>query len=112
MAEYRFERETRTAYSESYSIWDDEKPAGRVDLHYTSGAVYATICLNEGADEDTVQEVIGAVDDELVMTADPYREDLVATVWAGKELGVYSDEDIAGFGDELGEEAEGNGSRP
>jgi hypothetical protein len=29
-----------------------------------------------------------------VMTTDPYREDLVVTVWTGREAGVYSDEDM------------------
>ena len=111
MPDYRFEREARTAYSESYSLWDGDKSAGRVDLHYTHSAVFATICVNEGLDEDGVQEVIGAVDDELVMSADHYREDFVATVWAGKEIGVYSDEDIDLDEDDLLDD-EGNGARP
>jgi hypothetical protein len=112
MPDYRFERETRTAYSESYSLWDGEKAAGRVDLHFTHSAVFATICVNEGLDEDGVQEIIGTVDDELVMSADPYREDFVATVWTGREMGVYSDEDVDDLDDDALLDEEGNGSRP
>jgi hypothetical protein len=114
MPDYRFEREARTAYSESYSVWDGEKASGRVDIHYTPAAVYATICIGEGLNEEQIQEIIGAVDDELVMTADPYRDDFVATVWSGKEIGVYSDDDIDDIDDEFMEDldSEGNGTRP
>lgn len=113
MADYRFEREARTAYSESYSIWDGDRAAGRVDIHFTPSAVHATVCVNEGLEEEGIQEIIGSIDDELVMTADPYREDFVATVYAGKEVGVYSDDDVDfDIDDELLEESEGNGARP
>ncbi|MPZ22212.1 MAG: hypothetical protein GEU28_01400 [Dehalococcoidia bacterium] len=113
MTDYRFEREARTAYSEIYTIWDGDRSAGRVDVHFTPASVYATLCVSEGAEEEAIQEMIGAVDDELVMTADPYREDLVVTVWSGKEAGVYSDEDLGEETlDELDEESEGNGARP
>jgi hypothetical protein len=111
MPDYRFEREARTAYSESYTLWDGDKSAGRVDLHFTPSSVFATICVNEGIDEDGLQEIIGAVDDELVMSADPYREDFVATVWTGREMGVYSDEDVDDLEADLLDD-EGNGSRP
>ena len=38
------------------------------------------------------------------MTTDPYREDLVVTVWTGREAGVYSDEDMDDDEDDLDDE--------
>lgn len=91
---YRFEREARTPYSEVYVIEDDDGDnVGRVDLHFTPSVTYATLCVPEGTDEDAIQEYISQIDERLVMTTDPYREDLVVTVWTGRESGIYSDED-------------------
>jgi len=94
MGEYSFEREARTPHSEVFTIEsDDGSDVGRVDLHYTPTITYATLCVGEGLTEDDVQELIGQIDERLVMTSDPYREDFIVTVWTGRETGVYSDED-------------------
>ena len=91
---YRFERDVRTPYSEVYVIEnDDGDEVGRIDIHFTSSIVYATLCVAEGTDEDDVQELIDEIDERLVLTADPYREDFVVTVWTGRETGVYSEDD-------------------
>lgn len=91
---YRFEREARTAHSEAYLIHDgSDNEVGRVDLHFTTSVCYATLNVPDTMSEDDVQDLIAQIDDRLVMTADPYREDFVVTVWAGREFGVYSDED-------------------
>jgi hypothetical protein len=98
---YRFEREARTPYSEVFVIEnDDGEDVGRVDLHFTPSLAYATLCVNEGLEEDDVQDLIAQIDERLVMSTDPYREDFVVTVWTGRESGVYSDED-QGDDDEL-----------
>jgi hypothetical protein len=94
MGEYSFEREARTPHSEVFTIEsDDGSDVGRVDLHYTPTITYATLCVGEGLTEDDIQELIGQIDERLVMTSDPYREDFIVTVWTGRETGVYSDED-------------------
>jgi hypothetical protein len=94
MAEYTFERECRTPHSECFSIESESgDDVGRVDLHFSSSVVYATLAVSEALTEDDVQELIGQIDERLVMTADPYREDFIVTVWTGHESGVYSDED-------------------
>ncbi|MEZ4502510.1 MAG: hypothetical protein R3C39_07785 [Dehalococcoidia bacterium] len=92
MAEYRFVREARTPQSESYAIEDAEHALGRVDLHFTSSATFATLAVHEAIDDDAVQELIAEIDDRLVMSADPYREDLIVTVWRGVEVGVFADD--------------------
>ena len=105
-ARYRFVREARTPYSESYAIEDPEHSIGRVDLHFTSAVAYATLAVHRSLDDDAVQALVAAIDDQLVMTADPYREDLIVTVWRGEEVGVYHDEtdfDDEEFEDDLDE---------
>jgi hypothetical protein len=109
VAEYQFERECRTPYSESYVIGSDGSDFGRVDIHYTADAAYATLCVPDGLSEDDVQELIGEIDERLVMTSDPYRDDFIVTVWAGSETGVYSEEEFEEEEEE--EEVEGNGHK-
>lgn len=113
---YHFEREARTPYSEIFVIENEGGDSvGRVDLHFTPSVTYATLCIPEGTSEDDIQDLIGQIDERLVMTTDPYREDLVVTVWTGRESGVYSDEDMDDEEDdedlEEEEEGENNGRR-
>jgi hypothetical protein len=93
MTDYRFDRECRTPYSEAYSITKEEEVVGRVDLHYTSGVVYATLCVNEEISMEAIQDLIELIDEELVMSAEIFREDFIVTVHQGKEIGVFSDEE-------------------
>jgi hypothetical protein len=91
---YRFEREARTPYSEVFIIENEEgEDLGRVDLHFTPSVTYATLCVGETLDEEGIQDLIAQIDERLVMTTDPYREDFVVTVWRGSPAGVYSDSD-------------------
>ena len=92
MTDYRFEREARTPYSEVYTIDDGEHSLGRVDIHYTGAATYATLSVHQTLEEDGVQALIAAIDERIVSTADPYREDFIVTVWRGEEFGVFADE--------------------
>ena len=93
MADYRFERECRTPYSESYIISKEEELIGRVDLHYVPDLVYATLCVNEDMTLEAIQDLVELIDEEMVMSAEMYREDFIVTVHQGKEIGVFSDDD-------------------
>ena len=92
MTDYRFEREARTPHSEAYAIDDGEHSLGRVDIHFTGSATYATLAVHTSLDDEAVQKLIAAIDERIVSTADPYREDFIVTVWKGEELGVFADE--------------------
>jgi hypothetical protein len=95
MAEYRFERECRTPYSEVYLIADGDERLGRVDLHFTPSIVYATLCISEKLTDDDIQDLIyHHIDEELVMSADVARDDFIITVFQGREIGEFSDEDF------------------
>ena len=92
MPDYQFEREARTPYSEVYSINDGQHSLGRVDVHYTASATFATLAVHTSRTDDQVQELLGELDERIVSTADPYREDLIVTVWKGEEAGVFGDD--------------------
>lgn len=103
MSDYRFEREARTPYSECYTIDDGEHALGRVDIHFTSSVAYGTLVVHQSLEDDAIHELIGEIDERLVSTADPYREDFIVTVWKGEELGIFADDDE--FEDEDDDEA-------
>jgi hypothetical protein len=106
VADYRFVREARTPYSESYAIEDAEHALGRVDLHFTSSTTYATLAVHESLGDEAIQELIAEIDDNLVMSADPYREDLIVTVWRGEEVGVFADDSALEDDEDLEEDDE------
>jgi hypothetical protein len=94
MADYRFEREARTPYSEQWVIEDGEDPVGRVDVHFTSSVTFATLTVLASVSDEAVQDLIGEIDDRIVTSADPYREDFVVTVWRGEPVGVFAEDEI------------------
>jgi|CXWL01.1.fsa_nt_gi hypothetical protein len=93
MSDYTYEREARTGTSEAYSIEVEGEAVGRVDLHYTpSTVVYATLCVPSAFDEDDIEDLIGDIDERLVLSHDPDRVDFVVAVWRGDVAGVYSED--------------------
>ena len=100
----QFERESRTPYSECFTVLDDGGIVGRIDIHYQGNNVHGTLCTTADANEERIQQLIDAADEQLVMTADPFREDFIVTVWKGSPAGVYSDSDD----DDDDEEEEGD----
>lgn len=103
MADYSFERESRTPFSETYAIDVDGATVGRVDIHFTSsGVVHATLCVPADFDEADIEDLIGEVDERLVLTADPYRDDFRVTVWRGEHAGLFSEESAEEEGDTNG----------
>ena len=111
MSDYHFERECRTPNSECYIIELEDEEVGRVDIHYTPSVSYATLCVGENVTEEDLRELISEIDERLILTNDPFREDFVVTVWTGRESAVYSDEDFEGAEDEDEEDLEGDGHR-
>ena len=91
-----YERESRTPSSESYVVENEQGSRARADLHFTPTIVYGTLCVPSDWSEDDIQDVIADLDDRIVRSADPFRQDFIVTVWAGAETGVYSDEESVG----------------
>jgi hypothetical protein len=91
MPRYNFERETRTPQSEAFVVEADGEEIGRVDLHYSGTTAYATLCVPLDFDDEAIEELIGEIDERLVMSWEPLRDDFIVTVWAGREIGVFSE---------------------
>ena len=107
MPGFNFDRESRTPSSESYIIELEDEEIGRVDLHYTNSVTYGTLAVVESLTEEEIRSLISEIDERLVLTNDPFREDFMVTVWTGREYANYSDED---FEEEDGDEDdEGDG---
>ena len=104
MADYYFERDCRTPYSESYTILQDEHAMGRVDLHFTPTVVHGTLCVSESLTQEEIQELIETLDDELVDAVGVFREELIVHVYQGREVGVFSDNGFGQDGDGSEEE--------
>jgi hypothetical protein len=91
MPSYNFEREVRTSQSEVFVIESQGDEIGRVDLHYSGSTAYATLCVPGDFDDDSIEELIAEIDERLVMSWDPLRDDFIVTVWSGREVGVFSE---------------------
>lgn len=114
MATYNFERETRTAQSETFVIESEGDEVGRVDLHYSNSTAYGTLCVPADFDDQAIEDLIGEIDERLVMSWEPLRDDFIVTVWAGREVGVFSetgDDDDEDDDDEDDDLEPTNGSR-
>jgi hypothetical protein len=73
---------------------------------------YATLCVPESLTDQETRDLVSEIDERLVLTTDPFREDFVVTVWAGREAAFFSDEDFEEEDEEEEEEeVEGNGHR-
>lgn len=92
MESVRFERAVRTESSEVFAVFGGARRIGRVDLHYGRFEVNATLLLEVELGDDDLQQLIDQLDEELVQTHDPEREDFLVTVFKAEELGFYSDE--------------------
>ena len=111
MATYNFERETRTPQSEAFVIEMDGDEIGRVDLHYAGSTAYATLCVPADFGDDAIEDLIGEIDERLVMSWEPLRDDFIVTVWAGREVGVFSESGDDDDEDEDDDDEESNGNR-
>jgi hypothetical protein len=69
-------------------------------VHYTNSVAYATLAVHESLSDDAIQELIAEIDEQLVTSADPYREDFIVTVWRGQEIGTFADEPEFGEGED------------
>ncbi|MBI4201530.1 MAG: hypothetical protein HY532_00245 [Chloroflexi bacterium] len=92
MADYYFERECRTPYSEAYHIYEDDTSIGRLDMHFTREMVHATLCVNESLTREAIEEVIQAIDEELLDAVGIPQEELIVHVFQGRDAGLYSND--------------------
>lgn len=90
MAEYDFQRECRTPFSECYTVLDGDRSVGRLDVHFADVIVHATLNVDESLTENDMHELIDMVDNELLEAAGIVRREVIIHVHQGRDLGVYS----------------------
>ena len=96
MAQYDFQRETRTPFSECYIVMRDDNTVGRLDIHYTDPVVHATLTVEEIITSDGIQDIIDDVEAELLDAVGIHRQEVIIHVHQGRDLGVYSTSDFEG----------------
>ncbi len=97
--DYGFERECRTPYSEVYTVLDQEdQPIGRLDLHLTPAVIHATLCINESFTQESIQDLIGYIDEEIVDVVGVSRDEFIIHVHQGRDVGVFSNHEFGGNG--------------
>jgi hypothetical protein len=98
MARYIFERECRTPFSECYTVVDDDEPVGRVDIHFAEVMIHSTVSIGESLTNDDIQDLIDAIDRELLDAIGIVKQELVVHVHQGRDLGVFSTRGFEGNG--------------
>ena len=92
MAELIYQRQFRTPSSESYIIQRDGKPFGHLDLHFGATEVSGTLILLQEQPDDALLKLVDQIDEDLVVSSDTPRDDLLLTVFKGTEIAFYTDD--------------------
>ncbi|HZU07039.1 MAG TPA: hypothetical protein VFB73_13820 [Chloroflexota bacterium] len=87
----QYDRIYRTPSSEGYLVSRGDEPLARLELHFTHSIVYGVLIFEHEPAEAEIRDLLARVDEDLVWTASVPRDDLVVTVYAGRELGVFDD---------------------
>ncbi|MCH8206637.1 MAG: hypothetical protein IH956_06485 [Chloroflexi bacterium] len=98
MATFYFQREARTPNSECYTVLEDDNNIGRLDIHYASPVVHATLSVDESLTTDRIQDLIDTMDEELLNSVGIARQEFIIHVHQGRDLGVFSARDFEGNG--------------
>ncbi|MDP6665792.1 MAG: hypothetical protein QF357_00160 [Dehalococcoidia bacterium] len=93
MPPFYFEREVRTANGECYTIFEEGKSVGRLDLHFVPGIVHGTLVVSEALTQEAIQEIMNMIDEDLTDAIGVERDDLVIHVHQGRDLGVFTHND-------------------
>ncbi len=91
MDEIHFDRHFRTPNSEGYHILRGKDRIGTVDLHFTSTTVHATLIIEPEMERDDLAKLIEQIDEDIVLSADTPRDDLLVSVYRGSEIGFFND---------------------
>jgi len=98
MANFHFERECRTPYSECYTVLDEEGLVGRVDIHFADPVVHATLNVADGITTEDTQGLVDTIDREIIDAAGVSRQEMIVHVHQGRDLGVFSTRTFDGNG--------------
>ncbi len=71
---------------------DMDRQVGRVDIHFTPEMVHVAVSVDESLTQETIQEIINTVDEDIVDAVGITRGNFVVHVFQGRETGVFGDE--------------------
>ena len=90
MPSFYVESEARTPQSECYTVLQDENAVGRLDVHFASQVVHATLSVAESLTSDDIQDLIDTMDEDLIDAVGVARQELIVHVHQGRDLGVFT----------------------
>ena len=100
MPDFSFQREVRTPFSEAYTISEEERPVGRVDIHFADEVVHVAIAVDESLTQEAIQEIIDTIDEDIVDAVGIAREGFVVHVFQGRETSVFSEDEFSENGND------------
>ena len=74
-------------------LWLPSTPDAPLDRGFVQAATPRLFSLaSTTVDDDEVQRLVAEIDERIVLSGDPYREDFIVTVWRGEEVGTFAEE--------------------
>ena len=98
MDNFYFERECRTQQSECYTVMQEENAVGRLGIHFANQVIHSTLNVIESLTSEDIQDLIDAVDEELVDAVGINRQEMIVHVHQGRDLGVFTSRNFEGNG--------------
>ena len=68
-----------------------DRQVGRADIHFTPEMVHAAVSVDESLTQETIQQIIDTMDENIVDAVGINRGNFVVHVFQGRETDVLSD---------------------
>lgn len=88
----RYDRQYRTAASEGYRVSFGDVTVAHLDVHFTHTSVYGSLVVLTDLTEEQILDLIDAIDEAVVLSAEVPRDDFMVTVFRGRQTGLYTDD--------------------
>ena len=69
-----------------------------MDIHFAEVMIHSTVSIGESLTNDDIQDLIDAIDRELLDAIGIVKQELVVHVHQGRDLGVFSTRGFEGNG--------------
>lgn len=94
MAQFDLQREVRTPHSESFFLVDEsDRDVGRVEVHYPSGMVHATLMVQPDLTEADIRTIANRLIHEWGQTIGMDGAEVAIHVYQGEDRGVFTNDD-------------------
>ena len=97
MPEYSFQREVRTANSESLFVIDEaDRDVGRLEVHYPTGMVHATLIVRDDVPESEIREIANRFMQDVSQLIGVDGAEVAVHVYRGEDRGVFTNDEPDG----------------